>query len=829
MAKYKISSRRKKAAPETEAPVSFEQVTLPTEPIHESDSNEGVAAFALFEEFFGKNAEEVQASARELKADAPDLIDPDSVEPTREFDPDEVRRGVLSAAEQKRAESPVSAPEPAEPTESAAGATDEPAPIDDLFAGLFGTKEEPKKKRSLFSKKDAPLPSVVPAASVGVQSAATIPLPDVKASDTIQVPAFQSSDTIPLPDVTSPSDAVAPADLSGEADTVYAPELSATRANIQDLIADAAVEEDVSAAEIDDEFTSLRQAEDLFLALHQKSVRLWRRFGLIALLFVLCVYLECAAFLKLPLPEWLSTGRFGSVHLLADLQLVLLALALCAGNFWNGLKALFVGRATASSPMAVSLLVSLIHPIALLCIAPASTDFMLFGCVSIFLCGLSLIREILKTRGTARTLLILSSDKVKYAAAKAPEQSAELKSFADFIGEEVPEVFCVSRTDFVDGFSRRTESAERSVAAITVALPLSLLASAFIAVWCHLGESEPNYVHTVGAFVVSMMMSIPACSLFLRTLPFFFAQRRAAKTGTALIGEDCVEECAGAEILSFDDTEVFLPKHVKVTSVRTYGNARIDKILIYCAQIFRIVGGPLSFVFENSISSLSIPGHVEILENDGRGICARIDGKEIYVGSADYMKAYGFEPESDPNDLSFENTVGRIMYLATDDELSAKFYIKYAVSARFCSQLKMLNRAGIYATIKTCDPNIDNVLLSKILHSDEYPIGVVKTASAAANAPATEREDAPIAGISKISGVLNGFLLCDAVRQRDSLNTLIKFVSMLLGLFIAFVLTGMQNSYLTPLVCLMYQAMWIVPVFVPALFDWPTVRRPKKK
>ncbi|MBQ2252732.1 MAG: hypothetical protein II328_01980, partial [Clostridia bacterium] len=495
----------------------------------------------------------------------------------------------------------------------------------------------------------------------------------------------------------------------------------------------------------------------------------------------------------------------------------------------SGFAGLFGGRAGADSVPTVALLVTIVHLGVLLCFFSAQSDYVLFGSVAVFLSACGALRRALEHRADVLAFRLMAEEGPKYAAARQPDESAELSAFAEHLGDEIPVAFSVSRTAFADGFFRRTaKNGGFGGTSFAVALPITLLLSVGIAVWCFIGGGSNDPVYALDAFVCAMMMGLPAASIFAHTLPYFFAQHRAAKTGTALIGESAVEESAPAEIVSFDDTEVFLPRHVKVTSVRTYGAARIDKILIYCAQIFREVGGPLSFVFENSISSLSVPGVVEILENNGDGICARIDGKELYLGRSEYMESYEFPVEIDETDADFENRVGRIMYLAVDGELSAKFYIKYAVSARFEKQLSALSRAGIYVAVKTCDPNVDALLLQKILGTD-LPLGVIRTGSAAKNAPVDERIDAPIVGKNKISGVLNGFLLCDAVRSRASLGALVKFVSMLLGLFITFVLTGMQNAYLTPTVCLLYQLLWLVPVVVPSLFDWPAPPRRVKK
>ncbi len=840
MAKYRITDRRKKnpaAPPEQTSTAEFApriSEDLPAAP------KNGEAAFRLYEEFFTEGAErEPQAPLADPFAEnvsapaeeAPvrptgDLIDPESVEPTREFNLDEVRRA-FSAFEDKPAEA-------AEPAEAPSPAKEEEAPAADMsgiFSALFGEENVKKpapaaeherfESTSVFSPVGAVAPTPAPAAEAAAFT------------DTARVGAELSAaglsgDTIQVPRT----------DLPEIKEHYFAEERApqVTRANITDLITEATeeVSEDASDTEETSEFSRPEQADELHVALKKKGGSLWRKLIGLAVVLLLTLYLESATYglsVSLPLPEFFTPGKFGIVYLLLDLQLLVLASAFAFGSIKNGFRTLFSGRGSADSITAVALPVALLQTLSLILFFPTAETYVLFGTVAVFLALCSTVRALLEHRANLTALKLLTESETKEAALAMGEDCAELVAFSDHLTEgALPRVFSVSKAYFASGFVRRTAEDGTISTSYTVALPIALLFSVGIAVFCYLVGEAQDAVHAINAFVAAMMMSLPAAGIFSHTLPFFFAARRGAATKTALVGEASVEEVASAEIVSFDDEEVFLPRHVKVTSVRTYGSARIDKILIYCAQIFRIVGGPLSFVFENSISSLSVPGVVEILENDGDGICARIDGKEIYVGSAAYMESYEFPVELDETDATFENTVGRIMYLAADGELAAKFYIKYAVSARFCAQLAALNRAGIYAAVKTCDPNVDAVLLQKILHNPEYPIAVIKTPSAAKNAPAPESVDAPIVGTAKISGVLNGFLLCEGVKSRAALGTLVKFVSMFLGLFITFVLAGMQDAFLSPLVCLGFQLLWLFPVVIPALFDWPTPpRRIKKK
>lgn len=829
MAKYRIVDRRKKVSPMAAPAPEQESVQTNAPSIASGDE-----AFRMYEKFFDATAEDGTVPSRvpaekeedvRIFDEAPQTEEPAPVtEETVEFSLEDVRRAFAVEEKARPAEEKEDIP----PEKSAAD-------MKEFFSTLFGEST----------------PAVPVAPTAPVPGAATIGIPAFDSAeekestpamgDTIQIPKTLHStpeNTVTSDTIQVPQDGGVPkidhfesldsADVLDPADRAAA----GTRVTIQDLISDTPATENKEAQpeEVLD-FSRPEDADAILTEHKKKGVSLWRRFGMLAVLFVCSLYLESATYnfgISLPLPEFLTPGRFGIVYLLVDLQLLILAVAASFSHIKRGVRGLFSGKATSDSFVFASLSVTVLHVVSLLIFFATSEEYVLFGALSVFLALCAALRAVFSHRANTLALNLLTADGEKFAAAKMDEDSPEVAAFSDHIEEEIPEVYSVSRTKFAEGFLRRTQEVPAGTS-FAVAVPLLLLLSVGVAVWCFVGGGAKSAVLAINAFVLSMMMGLPVASIFSHTLPFFFAQRRAAKTGAALLGESAVEEAGSAEIVSFDDTEVFLPKHVKVTSVRTYGSARIDKILIYCAQIFREVGGPLSFVFENSISSLCVPGVVEILENDGDGICARIDGKEMYLGSCSYLEAYEFLVELDEQDTVYENTVGRIMYLALDGELAAKFYIKYAVSARFCTQLAALNHAGLYAAVKTCDPNVDAVLLQKILGNPEYPIGVIKTGSAAKNAEAVEKLDAPIVATSKISAVLNGFLLCDGVRSRASLGTLAKYVSMLLGVFITFVLTGMQNAGLTPLVCLYYQLIWLLPVVIPSFFDWPRPPRRVKK
>ncbi|MPM78428.1 hypothetical protein SDC9_125439 [bioreactor metagenome] len=319
-----------------------------------------------------------------------------------------------------------------------------------------------------------------------------------------------------------------------------------------------------------------------------------------------------------------------------------------------------------------------------------------------------------------------------------------------------------------------------------------------------------------------VLMALPLGAVFVSVFPICALSKRAVKTETALIGLDSVEKYCNTAAVAFNDSEVFPSKGIKVTIVRAYGSHRIDKTILYAAKIFKKIGGPLATVFENSVSSIGgeITTDIEILEISPDGICAKIDGQEVFIGNKEYMLSYDFGYIKDQIDQVFENSVGRIMYMAIEDEIAAKFYIRYAISTGFEKLLRQLGSVGICASIRSCDPNIDNELLKHLLKKGDYPVGILKTPEAAKTHPVSPREDSGIVCTSTTANMLRGFILADKIKQRISANTLVKFISLLLGVFMVVFLyiTGFSDK-LDTFRMLLYHGLWLLPIIIPSLVE----------
>ena len=241
-------------------------------------------------------------------------------------------------------------------------------------------------------------------------------------------------------------------------------------------------------------------------------------------------------------------------------------------------------------------------------------------------------------------------------------------------------------------------------------------------------------------------------------------------------------------------------------------------------MIFQKLGGPLSQVFRKMISGAfdEISEQFDFLEITADGLCARIEEQDVFVGNKDYMLSYDFGYTKDVTDDQFEDKAGRIMYMVIGGKLAAKFYIKYFVSPHFEKTLAALYKNGICAAVKTCDPNVDDDLFKLLLKDPKLPATIIKTTDAVKDAPVSENSESGIVCGSSISNMLQTFLYCDSLRTLIRNNVFIKFLSLVLGagivVFFQF-FAGEGFACVTPLVVLLYQVMWLIPMLIPSVTE----------
>ncbi len=537
---------------------------------------------------------------------------------------------------------------------------------------------------------------------------------------------------------------------------------------------------------------------------------------------LLLFYLESPTLLH---PSWLTPGKFGILYLLVDLQLLLLA-GLCIFNrLYRGAAALFKWAPTKNSISFILFAAAFLQVILHLFVDRYNENIALFSSIAALAALINALAHFLDIRREGVSFRMAATDTPKYIADSLDEESEEYQRFNEYLPES-PYMYSISRTSFVSNFVSTAKAPSPFNEIYKIIIPLVLFISIIFAVVSNIMAGTPTFGRTLDNFALALMFSTPIASFFTVSLPFFSGVLKLSRRGCTVIGETSLDACSSTSVLSFKDTDVFHEKGIKVTSVKTYGQTRIDTAILTAARVFNITGGPLKAVFNRSILDAGSSGsseNDEVMQILNNSILSIIDGKKVLVGNREAMLGQGHECPEDGVDEMFINSGGRIMYMTIDEEIAAKFYIKYALGKNFKAILDSFYNIGICMAIKSCDPNLDTDFITKLLRDENYPIIVVKLENMDTTTleKVSDKKPSGILSNTSIPNMLRSFLWCDKCRRIISLNHLAKYVSILLSvIFLAACLFNADaHEKITPVVVFIYQLIWMIPTFGTSLFQ----------
>ncbi len=532
---------------------------------------------------------------------------------------------------------------------------------------------------------------------------------------------------------------------------------------------------------------------------------------------LICLYFELAAGSQLAHPFFFEAGKFGVTYVMSMLQIMFV----CVMFNLDGLKRAFRGlrpkKSSAEGFCAAAVIVCTLHSILSAVLASDSPNLKSFcsvGCLSLVFLS---VNSFIKAQTTLSAFCLAASKSPKLSSVSVDLNSGEAEAFEKFLDKSTT-LFTVGKSDFVEGFFRKcmlVPKASGKTFGTLVAVFVIAIASGVV---CGFAR---NAYFGICTFTTVCLAAFPVNALISTALPFFAASSRAKKTQTAFIGEAACDAYETTGVISFDDTEVFPARNVKVSSIRTYADNRIDKVILYMARIFDKVEGPLSFVFANSVQSLEERDmDVQITEHSSDGISARIDGKEILVGTESFMKLYDMETPLDNIDESFTRSLGSIMYMSVDGKLAAKFYIKYTMARSFEPLLRAFYDAGICVGIKTFDPCITNEIVCGNLKGSNYPVSVIKKHyDKEENGKTAETAEGSIISLSGVHNFLGSFIRLDNLRNVYRSNTIISIFAAVTGAVLAAFMNITGFFEIGVLILAAFQLVWCLPTVLFSLIS----------
>lgn len=561
------------------------------------------------------------------------------------------------------------------------------------------------------------------------------------------------------------------------------------------------------------EYTSREQNPQVNIMLKKAIKRSRLRMLFATILTVLIFYMELSVTNSAFHPLYLSPGKFGILYILVDIQLLLFMAIILFPDLKNGLFAIFRFKLNSGTMLLLSFIASISYSTVILFTDPTNPGIKLYG----FPCAVAALSttvvNYMSNKKDYHCFRVLASKKPKYTAAQLGSNAKEADEFYKYL-EETSDLYTVKKAKFVSGFFARMNRRAKGEDLFNFLIPVILAgASILFAVMLIL---DKDVITAFGSFSILIAASVPIASFFMIPLPVIAANKKGVRNSTAFIGNAVTEEYADASVMSFSDTEVYPAHLVKITSLRTYGDYRIDKIIPDLARVFSFVGGPLEQVFIGALSDSLVPAtNARLIESAADGICVAIDGTHIFLGKKSYMRRYRFETPSDPDDDMYEKSVGSIMYVVLNESLAAKIYIKYTLNPLFDDLLKDMYKAGMCLGIKTLDPNINNDLLSLGIKFKKCPIAILKAGSPEDMNGENEVIDSGIVCNSSLHTFLKMFVVCDKARHITKSNAIITIASVFLSFIAAFFLsiTGDAQS-IGSVYLVLLQMIWLIPVCI---------------
>lgn len=372
-------------------------------------------------------------------------------------------------------------------------------------------------------------------------------------------------------------------------------------------------------------------------------------------------------------------------------------------------------------------------------------------------------------------------------------------------------------TDFFKRTGKRTETDGANLAVMIISLGISVV-SAAVAFFLLDGWISAAY-----ALALTYLLGIPVVSALAHKLPYYSAQKMAGVEKTVIIGESSLFEYKDADVITFEDTEIFGADDVVLKRFMLYGDREnVARAMKLMSALFSSVGGPLDNIFASTLDKRVLPAESVSIEDDG--VSGTVDGKSVCAGNYEYMLRHGVITARDDTAMDNAADTTKIMYAAEGGALIAKFYVRYSFSEEFSSLFTELRKNGIVPLVYTRDPNVNNELM-KALTIGQGGIRVLKQH----DVPLASEESVLncSAGIVTFGDKMNAIktvLLAKRYSNLQGAISVLAYVLMGLGLGASLVLTFLRIG--TP--SLLLAAWHLVGYFALGIMGKRFLQGPKK-
>ncbi|MBR5769485.1 MAG: hypothetical protein IKX98_05210 [Clostridia bacterium] len=317
------------------------------------------------------------------------------------------------------------------------------------------------------------------------------------------------------------------------------------------------------------------------------------------------------------------------------------------------------------------------------------------------------------------------SERKKLAAAVMidDEELAEDVSGGQISGEA--RLCAPRRTDAVVGVveaSSKESSADGFVGKLFAAsFAAAVLIALISAIWRGASVSVAFSV-----FTAALCAGTPLMNAFVTVLPLTRINRRLNRKGGAILNFESAVNIADANGVVISDTDVFPDRSIILHGMSLFNNAPMDAAIADTVSVLNAAGGALGRVFEGSIADKSLYREIDSIEYvDEMGVVCRSQGRELLLGSRDFMKAYQIPVPASTYEDRVSGGDRHVFYLAADMQLCAMYVVTYGVADVAKRRLRRAEDAGLTLLIATKDTNVTKEILSNRMKLSNATVKVI--------------------------------------------------------------------------------------------------------
>ncbi len=253
---------------------------------------------------------------------------------------------------------------------------------------------------------------------------------------------------------------------------------------------------------------------------------------------------------------------------------------------------------------------------------------------------------------------------------------------------------------------------------------VAILAFAAWAVW----GPEPRLTFGLVAAVSVLIIACP-CALGLATpMSIMVGVGRGAQLGVLIKNAEALERMEKVDTIVVDKTGTLTEGKPKLTEIRTTAQIGQDKLLYFAASLERSSEHPLAQAIVQLAAErgMALGTATEFDSPVGKGVVGRIDGHQVIIGNADFLRSHGLPAERFSHQADELRQDGATaIYLGIDQEVAGILAISDPVKQTTPAALTALREDGIHVVMLTGDNRITAEAVARRLGIEEVEADVL--------------------------------------------------------------------------------------------------------